>query len=395
MLNALKRPYLIFLFGLLLLLAACGTDQQSWSGLTKTESGEIFVSYEQFIAKLDENGQRQWAYPDQDDRDKRFFAGATVADDVVYVGDYTGGVHAIDRETGERIWNYSEGEPTRLFGFISFGGSTDRVIAPVTLGNGHIFVPNERGIFMLDRETGERLNLEGEADSDAVVLETDRAVWSQPLYLPASDDQPERLIVSSLDHHLYNLNLEDGSLLWKRDIDGAAASLPALVDEEGVLFVGTFNSEVVAVDLQSGEILDRYEAEGWVWDSPAVADGMLYFSDLEGYVYAVEFTGGSFSEDWKKRITEDKIRPRPLVLDELLVVVSEEGEVFGLERDTGNEEWNESIDGKLLSPLVVLERTQEDERETLIITATDNADRMVVALRADNGNPRWEYEHKD
>jgi outer membrane protein assembly factor BamB len=378
--NIIQRP--LFWVVLSLLLVGCVGQGSSWAGVSATEDrSEIFVSHGKFIAKLAPDGERLWTYPPEESRDANIYASVSISDDAVYVGDYAGNVFAIDRQTGEGIWAY-EVSGTSLFGFASFGGSTNRVIGGIAVGEDVLYVPSEEGVFLLDRETG--------VLRDDWELETTRGVWSQPLYI---DGDAPRLYVTSLDHNIYAIQPISGEIIWKTDLNGAAPGSPVYDEEHDVLFVGTFNSEVVAVNAEDGAIINRYEANGWVWEPPAVEDNNLYFSDLDGYLYAVRYDDGQFQELWNRQITlEGKLRATPLVTDDL-VIVGSGGEriIYAVERETGNEEWSQPVSSRAISTLIEV----PDDDEMLVVTALDSSDELVVGLRLDNGNVRWSYEHRD
>lgn len=384
MLKKFSSPKMFFLFLLLGLLGtACGVSRESWAGISRNEEGEVFVAYERFVAKLDSAGKRIWAYPDKDNRDPRFFASPTVTDDVIYVGDYTGGVHAIDRATGKKIWVYEQ-KGTRLLGIANFGGSTDRIIGSITLGDGILFVPSEHGVFALDRETGKRL--------DDWNFETDRAVWSQPLYVPPDESGAGRLYVTALDHYIYELNPENAEVLWKTDLEGAIAGSPALDAERRVLYVGTFGAEMIAVDADNGRIRARYPTNGWVWEAPAVADGTLYFGDLDGYLYSLTFQGNKFQENWVQQLSPvGKIRATPLLTDELVIVGSHDSMVYAVKRASGELVWDEEVASRAVSPLLQV----TPEGEPIVVTALEDTQRMVIGLRLDTGTEVWSYKHED
>ena len=61
---------MLLFVALMLLATACGVRGSSWAGVAASENGEIYVSYQRFIAKLDANGERIWTYPADDDRDE-------------------------------------------------------------------------------------------------------------------------------------------------------------------------------------------------------------------------------------------------------------------------------------------------------------------------------------
>ena len=377
--NMYQRP--IFWAVLMLLLAGCGIEGSSWAGVTTTDDqDEIYVSHGDFIAKLAPDGERLWIYPASEDRDADFFAGVSYSDDAVYVGDYGGNVHAIDRETGARIWAYEVGG-TSLFGFASFGGSTNRVIASIAIGEDVLYVPSEDGIFLLDIESGEL--------RDDWELATERGVWSQPIYMP----EENRLYVTSLDHNMYALDTSDGEIIWKTDLEGAAPGSPLYDEEHEVLFAGTFNSEIVAVGAEDGEVISRFETNGWVWEAPALVDGTLYFGDLEGYLYAVAYDDGEFEEVWRQQVTlEGKLRATPLVTDDMVIIGGGDDKlVYAVERESGNAEWSQLVRDSAISALVQI----PSDDDLLIVTATTERDELLVGLRLENGNVRWTYEHKD
>ena len=379
-LTVIQRPILWVL--LALVLTGCGIGGSSWAGVSTTaDQDEIYVSYGNFIAKLAPDGERLWVYPPDDLRDADFFAEVSYNDDAVFVGDYGGNVHAIDRETGERIWAYEVGG-TSLFGFADFGGSTNRIIAGIAVGEDVLYVPGEDGIFLLDIETGE-LREDWE-------LETERGVWSKPLLMPGDD---ARLYVTSLDHNLYAIDPIDGEVIWKTDLNGAAPGSPIYDEEHDVLFAGTFSSEIVAVNAEDGEIINRFEAEGWVWEAPALVDGTLYFGDLAGYLYAVTYNDGEFEEGWRQPVTtEGKLRATPLVTEDLVIVGGGgDKQIYAVERETGNAEWAQPVRDSAISALVQI----PSDDDMLVVTATDERDEMLVGLRLENGNVSWTYRHED
>jgi outer membrane protein assembly factor BamB len=383
LLPQLSRTHLLFFFLLALLLTACGLPRESWAGVTATDNGEVYVSFERFIAQVNAQGERQWLYPPRDQRDANFYANVTVTEAVVYVGDYKGGVHAINRKTGERIWAYTQ-RGTELFGLVNFGGTPDRIIGGVAVGDGVLFVPDEAGVFLLSAATGER--------DPKWILETERAVWSKPVYVPASEGQAARLFVTSLDHYLYAVNPENAEILWKTDLGGAIPDSPLFLPEANLLLVGTFKGEVVALSAEKGEIIATFETKGWVWDTPALFEDTLYFGDLKGYLYAVRYADGAFTQVWSQEVSpEGQLRATPLVTEELVLIGSDDRHLYAVRRDTGELEWEEDIEERMVSPLVLV----EGEEEMLVVTASDKRDKMLVALRLDNGNERWVYEHKD
>jgi eukaryotic-like serine/threonine-protein kinase len=378
---------MLLLIALLLLATACGIQGSSWAGVAASDNNEIFVSYQRFIAKLDSDGERLWTYPHEDDRGVQFYASVTITDEAVYVGDYAGGVHAIDRETGDSLWVYKQ-SGTKLFGIANFGGAPDRIIGSVEVGvyQGEevLFVPDEDGVFILNRETGER--------QSGLLLESDRAIWSKPVYV---EGEADRLFVSSLNHFLYAVDLETGEVLWETDMEGSMPGSPVYDADLNTLFIGTFGSEMLAVDAETGAIISRYKTKGWVWDTPVWLDSTLYFGDLAGYLYAIGYSDQTFNEVWEPQILgEGKLRASPLVTEDLIMVGSSDKRVYAVQRETGEigeTGWNEDLGQEAVSSLVMVNSSEGP----LVITATKETEKMLVGLRLSNGTQSWSYEHKD
>src|SRR5258708_8861650 len=54
--------------------------------------------------------------------------------------------------------------------------------------------------------------------------------------------------------------------------------------------------------MRDGKIANRFKTQGWVWATPIVKDGILYFGDLNGYLYAVD--EANLKQKWSTTSTE-------------------------------------------------------------------------------------------
>ncbi len=415
-----------------LLLAACDFREDDWPGVSAAEPNgdEIYVAYGNFIARLDIDPaageyDRQWVYPSAEQRGPSFYARTAVHEDAVYIGDYEGGVHAIDRASGEGLWTYEQ-SGTSLFGFVNFGGSPDRIIGSIEPGFVNdqpvVFVPDEQGVFALaqDQESQEAERL---ADW---LFETEHAVWTKPMYVPAQDDQPARLYVSSLDQHLYALNPDDADVLWAVDLGGASAGnfTSYTIDGQEVLLIGTFNSELVAVSLApdidnaQDRIVARYGTEGWLWEGPGIFDAetanleeydaddlsgtpaqSLYVADMAGYLYSLTLSYSDederfvFIENWKTQVTEEgQFRATPVVTPTRVIINSDNERLYAYDR-TGEQVWEEELSSQSVSALLWVSGDTPDD--DLLVTGTNERSEMVIGRRIRDGESSWSYEHED
>lgn len=418
-----RRWLLGALFLIIILLTACSGRSETWPGIAASpENDAVVVSFRKTVVSLSPDKTRNWTYPDKDNRKADFYAPAIIDDGIVYIGDYKGGIHAVDVENGQGLWTY-EPKYTTFLGFKL--GASDRVIGPITLGEGKLFFGNEHGVVALD--------ITGESPRELWSFETNHSIWAQMLYVnDASLDIPPTLFVASLDQHVYALNPADGSKHWSIDLKASIPGGITLDTQRQLLYVGTLGSELVALDLE-GNIVDTYKTEGWLWGTPTLFDNKLYFGDLKGYLYELHLTDGDevFGDVFKRQLSPDPLRASPLIVEGLLdsgetegedndtasvenvpvlVIGSQNGRVYALDladtnwirRGENGLRWTKTLEGKTVTDLawldlaVVAQDGQNIEQERLVIVGTEQTDRLVVALRLnDGGSQVWSYKYDD
>ncbi len=377
--------------GLLLLavvLTACGGGgSESWAGVAAgSDPDTIYLAYERRVAAVNPiDGAVKWTY---DYDDIYFFAVPTVADDILYIGDYQGQLHAINVENGEALWVYTP-ERKMLIGPLALEAK-DRVIGGVGVGPEHVYFGlGSRNVVAVSRETGEK----------AWTFETDHGVWAQPLYLPADPElgrDADMLYVVSLDHHLYAIAPETGDQLWKKDLGGAAPGNPVYDAARNRVYVGTFISEMIAVDLSTREIVARYETEDWLWGAPAFEDDVLYFGDLSGNLYAVRATDEGFAEVWRRdELAEGAIRATPLITGDTVVAGSKDEHIYAVNKESGANRWYKKTEGEALTNLVFVPEVAVDDESTVdwVVVGTDDSDNLLIAYDIENGERSWRYKH--
>lgn len=440
-----------------LFLAACeGAAGDSWAGVAKApDDNFIYVSNGGRVVAvdyhhLDAEGQAQIAW-EYDEGDAKFFAVPTAHGDMLYVGDYKGRMHAINRFTGAggMIYKPEQEDLLGIFSGLLSHTPEDRIISSATINTD---IPGQEMLYFglgsgnleaLTRPVG------GMTWEKAWTFETDHGVWATPLYVPAyeppAEDEPAAdttgdapadetvpaadetpaepaepsilpraeaaLYIVTLDKHLYALDPVTGKERWRLYLGGAAPAAPAYDPYRNWAYVGTFKSEVVAIDLNTGREVDRYKTEDWVWNTPQFVDGMLYFGDMKGYLYGLTVGDDGFEETWKLQVAEDSIRGAPLVLDGLLVVGSKDKHVYAVSRHDGTLAWEQQTDGKVLTELVSLTPAAGDTSDAsdtgdeaattqIVVVGTDKRDELLIAYNLykvegdDVTSVGWTYSDK-
>jgi len=190
--------------------------------------------------------------------------------------------------------------------------------------------------------------------SVAWTLETQRGVWTQPLYVP----EENLLIVASMDHFIYAVDALTGEEVWTVDLEGAVGATPLLY--EGNLYVGSFDGNVARITLD-GQVTGMFTgAEEWIWGTPALAteengDLTLYAADTKGFVYALAVEEDGFRELWRRQVAQQAIRSAPIVHDDQLIIASRDHNVYWLNRETGDTIEVQTAGGEVLADMLLLE----------------------------------------
>jgi outer membrane protein assembly factor BamB len=267
----LKRIAIVL--SVLLLLSGCSSvvTGESWANVS-TDGTSVFLTYKDKLVKIDPAaavaasgvvGKSPVLWQAKLENNPVMYAAPALSDDgQLFVGSYsTRGLYAMQADTGI----VSSGWKIPRF--------TDKVVAsPVVKGDMVYVGMGDRGIRAYNRKSGQEFIFDG----------MKFGVWGTPLVVG------DVVYAPSLDHNLYALNASNLTKIWEIDLGGAAADTPAW-DGQNMLYIGTWNSEVLAIDIATEpKITGRFKSQNWVWGRPALDEGVLYFGDLSGNMYALD-----------------------------------------------------------------------------------------------------------
>jgi outer membrane protein assembly factor BamB len=285
---------------------------------------------------------------------ERVFAPPVVAGGVAYVGDYGGGVHAVDVGDGSVRWRSSLG---------------NKVWELAAVGD-ELYAAANR-VYALDRRSGGR-----------------RYRWlaSGALgripngYCRGPIAGEGRLYVTSYrDRAVYALGPSWGRPRWRATV-GAVNQKPALRD--GTCYVAAGDT-VYALAGADGSTEWSFERAGNDFVSPTVADGAVFTGDRG--VYAIDADTGQ--ERWHRRSP-----PRPsgglAYTDGLVLCGDSHRGVFALDAESGEERWQTDLPGQVRrAPSVA------GCEEAVVYAATK--DGFVAALAAASGRVLWRHDNGD
>ena len=312
--------------------AGKGTDRKSAiSAPPVTDASTVYViDAAQTIRAFNLNtGSRQWAQQlsSGQRRDKTGNgSGLAIEDGKLVVASGFGFIAALDASSGAELWRTDMSAP---------------MTGSPTIKNGKVFATsNNNEVFALDLSTGDILW------SDQAIAETARVLGSPS---PAA---VEDLVVAPFSSgEVIAYLASNGRRLWTDALSRAGRFTPISsindvssrpVLSAGIVFAASQSGLLTGIDGRSGNRV-WVQPVGSV-QAPAIAGDFLFLASTEAQVVALQArTGGVFwvaqlkeyenAEKRKNKITYSG----PLIASNRIVVASSEGELIGLDPQTGSE----------------------------------------------------------
>ncbi|SDR31489.1 outer membrane protein assembly factor BamB family protein [Natronobacterium texcoconense] len=238
---------------------------------------------------------------------------------------------------------------------------TGPVGSPV-LDRDTVFVGTGRGnLYALERETGRR----------RWTFETLNATGATPVVTR------DRLFLATEDGTVYAIDPGTGDERWRTELPGSLSS--SLTADDGQLYVG-HTAGLSALEGESGELCWTYETESPIVGSPAVADDEAETAPLEESQPQVPESG-----DISVDVTISSGDDEGDADDAGVYAGTEDGTVYGLEVETGEEVWTAPADGGIAGGPTVA--------DGLVYVSDD--DGTMLAMDTDSGQSWFSYEIRD
>ncbi len=228
---------------------------------------------------------------------------------VMVLADDWGCVHAVDRMTGGGLWQVYLAIPLRG------GMATDGRLVYAALENGEIIAIDLEGGEIAWRAVSESHPTGGLTVADGKV------------YLPTDDS----LVVA--------LSAENGARLWAGDTLSPSHSTPLAAGD--FVLVGSPDERVYAFDAQSGRLVWNFWSGrgGGVLGSVFEADGAVYFTSDDGFLYSLNLGDGSLR--WRREIGSPGSFT-PISSEGLVYAVSEGDRLNAIDASNGSIVWQHS-----------------------------------------------------
>jgi outer membrane protein assembly factor BamB len=278
-------------------------------------------------------------------------ASPTIIENILYIGDHSGKLYAIEASTGNLIWENAIGR--EIYNCVDSSGK-------------YIIAGNEDGnVYAVSKNDGNlawRQNIGRTALGQTLV---DGTVY----------------VSRSGYGQVVSVDVSRGSVNWKYEASGGIRSNieshPAVTDNK-VIF-GSANSQIIVVDRDAGTEVWSYDTGGpRVKGDPSVHNGTVFAVNNGGSVKALGLSDGS--EIWTYEIGSDT-RASPAIDGDKVYLGSRNGRIYALDATTGNEQWTFNSGGEIRSSIAVTS-------EQMFF----GNDEKVYSLNKYNGAVNWEYQ---
>ncbi len=286
-----------------------------------------------------ETGQKLW-------RNKiglAISAAAGVGGGLVLVGSSEGQLAALDAGTGEQRWRVDVSSevlsvPQTYQGTVIVQ-TVDGAISALNAEDGQrLWVYNRSVPVLTLRGTstplvGAGVVLAGFSNGEIVALQIDsgREVWDTAVAVPHGRTELQRIVdvdanpvvdrgilyAASYQGRLVAVSLQDGHVLWNRDMSTYAG----IAVDSSQVFISDADSEVWALDRRTGRSLwKQADLRRRSLTGPALIDDYVAVGDFEGYLHLLSRSDGSVAG--RIRVDSDGIQATPVTVfgDRLLVL---------------------------------------------------------------------------
>ncbi|MGH9442674.1 MAG: PQQ-binding-like beta-propeller repeat protein [Thermoanaerobaculia bacterium] len=321
-----------------------------FGGALATDGHVFFVCDNGYLYKLDrKTGKEVWRYDLGDARSPRILSHQIIdtveptigdfdfenssplprlADGVLFVGSGDGSFHAVDAETGKRVWRFEapeNGKPPESTPWNPEGSNKIRTDALID-GPRVVFGSFGHKLRALDRKSGAEIwqkDLRAEISSSPALVDG-------------------KIVVGSRGGALYAFEPETGKKLWAMIFWGSAIESTAAPGGGSLFYIGASDLRRVSlIDAKDTRVLWRTDVFGLPWPRPAVWGGRVFASAIGYAPYQMRHLGSFTALDtatgrivwrWPAPVTDSLVSgfaAPPVVDGDLVIVGGLDGDLYG------------------------------------------------------------------
>lgn len=375
----------------LLILIACsgiGTPDGWSEGTLVGEVLYIGTEEGQLVALDKRTGEKKWIFDlEGEEGDRAIYGSPALSGDTLYVSGYDGRLYVFDVGNSKNPGTWNEPdllEKQEVKGRLDTKKPEHIVSGPV--------VADEDCSDASERNVRCQIVMVGSDDGNVYAFEvtfvdelratidlqwffaTEDKVWSTPVVVNGV------AYFGSLDHKVYAVRVNDGTLKWAFKTDGGVVASPLVID--GRVYVGSFDRTFYAIDAASGDEVWRFTgANNWYWSAAISGGDAILAPSLDGILYALEPSTGRLR--WIVPAAEG-IVGAPALVSGMVAVASDDGRVLVARLEDGDIRGFCTIEDKIRTPLA-------SEDGVVYLGARDNTIRALSVSRSGDLDEEWKY----
>jgi len=252
-----------------------------------------------FYAINKDNGEKIWEYQTNGIIHTR----PVIDKENIYFGNYEGVLYALNKETGEEVWTFKTiGQKYFPKGAIQQG--------PTIHNNVLYFGSRDFNIYALNAETGTGMWNMYETGSWVIATPT---IKDSLLLFGTSDT-----------HHFYAMDARNGVVKWKKKIN--INVFGQCETGENLVYFGALNGKIYAVNLKDGKTVWAFQTEESKdkWNEIFDAEDKFRKKFIEAY-------GTDAKKFYDEIHSLGSIVSKPLLSDEVLYFTSMNGKIYAIE----------------------------------------------------------------
>lgn len=303
------------------------------------------VTHDGILNAIDmEDGDILWTYDFED----KFKASPVIKGDTLYIGSMDGTFYALnisddlDDDDHDEIWKERVDEAIESTAVISgervYFGSND----------GHVYAFSTDGDEKWDYKLGGKVKsspviVDDElfaASTNAKVVSLDKDDGSKNWIYTCGDEvlsspavTKDNVVVGSVDANVYTLNRDDGELNWTANMEYKIASSPSVESYDNNVYISNDNGNVTCFDLRDGTFKWSYKTDASVRTTPAMNDNYIVVGSNDGNVYQLnKYTGEKiFSYNPGAILFNSEISASPVLYGDNLFVADHRGHIYSID----------------------------------------------------------------
>jgi eukaryotic-like serine/threonine-protein kinase len=263
-----------------------------------------------------------------------------ISGDLVYIAGYNGKICAYNTASLQPRWVYPR------------EGYLSPIVSSVVIsGNKLYFGCSDKKVYALDAATGDFI----------WEFLTEGEIWASP----AVDNG--MVFIASFDKKVYALDANTGAKKWEFNTSATNISTPVSFD--GILYVGSLDRNIYALNENDGSISWKYSADNWFWVKPVIYNGYVFAPCLDNKVYGFNAKTGEKTFEY---VIDGRISSWPIVVDDRLIVATENKKLLSLSTNPANKELTvltDTLPEQITAPLA---SGSKDSNTIIYINGPDN-----------------------